>query len=75
MPGLITHPRYNIAETLYPERVARDAVLRLWDEHLAGADHAWGIGRRVTLEIWLRQVYAGRSRPVGEGAGGLEAGV
>jgi asparagine synthase (glutamine-hydrolysing) len=55
-------------EALYPEHVSRDSVLRLWGEHLAGADHRHEIGRRVTLEIWLQQVYAGRFRPVDEGA-------
>lgn len=55
-------------ETLYPDHARRDSVLRLWDEHLAGTDHALEIGRRITMEIWLQQVDTGRFRPVDEGA-------
>lgn len=62
------------SEALYPQYMSRDSVLRLWDEHLAGADHAFEIGRRITMEIWLQQVYTGRYRPVDEHARGEVAG-
>ncbi len=53
-------------DALYPEYTSRSDVLRLWDEHLAGADRAVEVGRRLTLEIWLQQVFAERLRPWSE---------
>jgi asparagine synthase (glutamine-hydrolysing) len=50
------------SDALYPEYTARDEVVRLWREHLAGADHARALGHRLTLEIWLQQVFNGRYR-------------
>ena len=38
---------------------------------LAGEDHATEVGRVLTLEIWMQQVYAGRYRPDAEVPGDL----
>jgi len=35
----------------------------LWDEHLHGADHAVAIGRYLTVELRLRQLFEGTYRP------------
>jgi asparagine synthase (glutamine-hydrolysing) len=50
-------------DALYPEYVARDTTLAHWDQVLAGEDQTTEVGRALTLEIWLQQVYAGRWRP------------
>jgi len=72
---LITHPRLSVTKALYPEPVVRDAVLRLWDERLAGADLGWDVERRVTLESWLRQVGKRSLSPGRRRAGCAEAGT
>jgi len=36
---------------------------RLWDEHLRGADHSVAIGRYLTVELRLRQLFEGTYRP------------
>lgn len=59
-------------DALYPEYVARDAALARWDQVLAGEDRASEVGRVLTLEIWLQQVYAGRYRPGSELPEGLQ---
>jgi hypothetical protein len=53
-------------DALYPEYADRDKVLACWDEVLAGGERTTEIGRWLTLEIWLQQVYAGRYRPGSE---------
>ncbi len=53
-------------DALYPEYIARDRALGWWDRVLAGEDQTTEVGRVLTLEIWLQQVYAGRYRPDSE---------
>jgi len=50
-------------EALNPQYTSRQEVLTMREAHPAGDDHAWELGRRATLGIWLQQVYAGRLRP------------
>ena len=59
-------------DALYPEFIARDRALALWDRVLAGEDQTTEVGRVLTLEIWLQQVYAGRYRPGSELPGELQ---
>jgi len=35
----------------------------LWKRHLAGENHAGMLGRHLTFEIWLRQLFDGELRP------------
>ena len=58
-------------DALYPEYTARDSALADWDRVLAGEDRTSEVGRVLTLEIWLQQVYAGRYRPGSELPEGL----
>ena len=53
-------------DALYPEYAAREKALAWWDQVLAGEDRSTEVGRVLTLEIWLQQVYAGRYRPGAE---------
>ncbi len=60
------------AEALYPHYLPRGEVECAWAAHLAGRDHSEQIGRLLSLEIWLRQLFEGRWRsldddPLSEG--------
>jgi asparagine synthase (glutamine-hydrolysing) len=53
---------------LYREFVSADQVGRAVDNHMRGEDCADELGRYLTLEVWLQQVFRSRFRPVGESA-------
>ena len=55
-------------EALYQRYASRDEALRLWRRALRGEGQVKDIGRYLTLEIWLRQVFRGEGRPAGGGA-------
>ena len=48
---------------LYPCIIPRDQVQRVWEQHLKGRNEAIKLGRFVTIEIWLQQVFNRRFRP------------
>jgi asparagine synthase (glutamine-hydrolysing) len=63
--GLLRDP-----EAFYLAYTSRDAALRIWEQHLAGADLDWEVGVRVSLEVWLQQARNGRFRQTAAGTGG-----
>jgi len=59
-------------EALYPAYASRDEALRIWEDHLAGADLDWQVGVRISLEVWLQQARYGRFRQTAADATGAE---
>jgi asparagine synthase (glutamine-hydrolysing) len=49
--------------SLYLNFLSRDKVQHEVAEHMRGADYSESIGRVLTFEIWLQQVFQGRFRP------------
>lgn len=53
----------NNPSAIYPEYISRHHVLETYKRHLAGKNHSEAIGRYLTFEVWLQQVYEGRYMP------------
>lgn len=47
---------------LYAEYIPRDQVIHTWERHMKGRDRTDDLGRFLTFEIWLRQVFKGEYR-------------
>ncbi|NKB69717.1 MAG: hypothetical protein GKR89_21820 [Candidatus Latescibacteria bacterium] len=54
-------------EALYPDYIDRQQVQTAWEVHLAGHDQTVPLGRYLTVEIFLQQVFARRWRSGGLG--------
>jgi asparagine synthetase B (glutamine-hydrolysing) len=44
-------------DSVYPQYIDRDNVLKLWKSHQTGHDHSKLINRYATFEIWCRQFF------------------
>jgi len=49
-------------KAIYPDIISRKRVITDWNSFLDGKDNLEQIGRYLTLEIWLQQVYNNRYR-------------
>ena len=50
-------------DALYRRHASPEQALELWRRVLGGEDKVKEVGRYLTLEIWLRQVFLGEGRP------------
>ena len=48
---------------LYPEYLPREEVRRAWEEHGEQGDRSAALGRYLTFEVLLQQVFEGKWRP------------
>lgn len=61
MEEVLSSPSALYGNYLSRERVEHDVA-----QHMRGEDRSESIGRILTFEIWLQQVFEGRFRPNGE---------
>jgi len=54
------------SQALYPQYLSRSRVVHAWEMHLSGADRSEALGRFLTLELFLQQVFEGRWRTAQE---------